>query len=104
VRDNHHRPITRTSVAAAFKLHPNYVSTVFAEQGGESFAAFVARIRLERAAELLREGRMGVAEVGAACGYGDPGYFIKAFRRLHRTTPGRFAFLARATPGPGGGR
>jgi AraC-like DNA-binding protein len=104
VRDNHHQPITRDTVASAFKLHPNYVSTLFSEQGGESFATFLARIRLERAAELLREGQLGVAEVGAACGYPDPGYFIKAFRKLHRTTPGRFAFNARQIPGPGGGR
>jgi AraC-like DNA-binding protein len=91
VVEHHHRPITRESVAAAFRLHPNYVSTLFVEQGGEPFARFLIRLRMERAADLLRSGDAPVAEVGAACGYTDPGYFIKAFRRFHRTTPGRFA-------------
>jgi AraC-like DNA-binding protein len=91
VVEHHHRPITRESVAAEFRLHPNYVSTLFVEQGGEPFARFLIRLRMERAAELLRSGDAAVAEVGAACGYTDPGYFIKAFRKYHRTTPGRFA-------------
>ena len=90
VIEHFHRPISRDSTAAAFRLHPNYLSTLFVEQGGESFAHFLIRMRMERAAELLQSGTMSVAAVGAACGYQDPGYFIKAFRRFHRTTPGRF--------------
>lgn len=90
VRDHHHRPIDRTTVAKAFGLHPNYVSTLFAAQGGESFARFLARVRLERAAELLKDPEAVVGKVAAAVGYADPGYFVKAFRRAYGTTPGRF--------------
>ena len=45
---------------------------------------------MERAAELIGSGDLSVAEVGAACGHPDAGYFIKVFRRHHRTTPGEF--------------
>jgi AraC-like DNA-binding protein len=90
VHEHLHRQISRASTATAFGLHPNYLSTLFVEQGGESFAHFLCRIRMERAAELLRGGTMSVAAVGAACGYPDSGYFIKVFRRHHRTTPGDF--------------
>ncbi len=91
VVEHHHRAIDRNVVAESFGLHPNYVSTLFLEQGGETFARFLTRLRMERAAELLRAGGLGVSQVGKACGYADPGYFIKAFRRFHRTTPGAFA-------------
>lgn len=45
-----------------------------------STTAFMHRVRLEQAAELLREGRMNVAEVAYAVGYGSQSYFTKQFR------------------------
>jgi AraC-like DNA-binding protein len=92
----------RDELAQRFRLHPSYVSLVFSQVGGESFSAYVTRLRLERAAELLRHA-LPVQEVARRCGFRDSGYFIKVFRRHLGVTPGRYQpplSSAASAPGP----
>jgi AraC-like DNA-binding protein len=80
--------LSRDGLARRFRLHPSYVSLLFAKHGGESFSAHLTRLRLERANALLR-GDMPVQEVARRCGFAEPGYFIKVFKKRFGTTPGR---------------
>jgi AraC family transcriptional regulator, regulatory protein of adaptative response / methylphosphotriester-DNA alkyltransferase methyltransferase len=59
---------------------------VFAEVGGTTFRRYLAEVRMRRAVALLREGKLGVGEVGRRVGYRQPAQFAKAFRR-HRGAP-----------------
>jgi signal transduction histidine kinase/ligand-binding sensor domain-containing protein/CheY-like chemotaxis protein len=52
-----------------------------------STTAFIHRVRLERAAELLQQGQMNVAEVAYAVGYGSQSYFTKQFREHFGRVP-----------------
>lgn len=52
--------------------------------------AALAGMRLERAAALLREGRLSVQAVGEAVGYDDPAYFSRAFRARFARSPSVF--------------
>jgi AraC-like DNA-binding protein len=83
------RELSRDQLARRFRLHPSYVSLLFSRVGGEPFGAYLTRLRLERATELLR-GEMPVAEVARRCGFADPGYFIKVFRARFGASPGRW--------------
>ena len=56
--------------------------------GGTSFSRELQRVRMERAAQLLRVGSMPVQDVAAAVGYRQPAQFAKAFRRHHGTPVG----------------
>ena len=62
----------------------------FAEAGETSFRAYLQRVRMERAAELLRDGTAPVNEVASAVGYRQPAQFAKAFRRHHGSPPSSF--------------
>lgn len=62
----------------------------FAEAGETSFRAYLQRVRMDRAAELLREGTAPVNEVATAVGYRQPAQFAKAFRRHHGAAPSSF--------------
>lgn len=55
---------------------------------GERPGAWLRRLRLERAADLLAHGRLAVGEVALACGYGDAAAFARAFRRHFGHAPG----------------
>src|SRR5919202_1865657 len=68
----------------------------FSEIGGASFRTYVARVRMRKALELLREGRLPVREVANSVGYRQPAQFAKTFRRHHGAPPSSFR-------GPGGG-
>jgi transcriptional regulator GlxA family with amidase domain len=62
----------------------------FAEAGETSFRTYLQRIRMERAADLLRGTRSPVNQVAGAVGYRQPAQFAKAFRRHHGTPPSSF--------------
>lgn len=84
--------LSRTMVAHALGLHPNYLSTLCTRQGGSSFQATVERLRLERAKALLAaEPDLAVSEIAIRCGFADAGYFTRVFRRRIGTSPRRYA-------------
>ena len=62
----------------------------FAEAGETSFRAYVQRVRMNRAAALLREGSAPVNVVATAVGYRQAAQFAKAFRRHHGAPPSSF--------------
>lgn len=65
----------------------DYLSHLFHRHAGEHLVAYITRLRMERAVQLLDSSGMAVKEVAWACGYSGPGYFIQAFRRHHGVTP-----------------
>ena len=54
---------------------------------GETFVAYLTRLRLERAAQLLEEGSLSIAEIATAVGFSDQSYFDRLFRRHFGKTP-----------------
>ncbi len=62
----------------------------FAEAGETSFRDYLQRVRMEHAADLLRDGSAPVNEVAHAVGYRQPAQFAKAFRRHHGAPPSSF--------------
>lgn len=50
----------------------------------------IRRVRIERAQELLLSTSMGVRQIAEACGYDDPKYFMRVFKRFSGLTPTRY--------------
>jgi AraC-like DNA-binding protein len=59
----------------------------YAEVGDTTFREHLTKVRMERAAELLRRGGMTIREVAHRVGYRQPAQFAKAFRRHHGAAP-----------------
>jgi AraC family transcriptional regulator of adaptative response / methylphosphotriester-DNA alkyltransferase methyltransferase len=76
---------------------------VFAEVGETSFREYLAKVRMRRAAELLREGAIPVREVAQSVGYRQPAQFAKAFRRHHGAPPSSLKGSRASSNGYGGG-
>ncbi|SOD97793.1 His Kinase A (phospho-acceptor) domain-containing protein [Spirosoma fluviale] len=51
---------------------------------------FIHRVRLERAAELLKEGELNVAQVAYKVGYNSQSYFAKVFQDYFGYSPAKF--------------
>ena len=62
----------------------------FAEAGETTFRSYLQKIRMAKAAELLRNRSMPVNRVASAVGYRQPAQFAKAFRRHHGRVPSTF--------------
>ena len=78
-----------TSLAAEAGLSPFYFARVFSELVGEPPHQYLLRVRLRRAAKLLRMGA-SVAEAALKSGFPDVNHFSKTFRRRFGVAPSRY--------------
>jgi AraC-like DNA-binding protein len=58
---------------------------------GRSPYQYVKEARLDRARQLLDDGRLGIAHVAHSVGYTSVSHFIKGFRARFGVTPGDYA-------------
>jgi AraC family transcriptional regulator len=51
---------------------------------------FISRLKMEHAAELLRDSRLSVADVADATGFANQFHFSRCFKRYYGTAPGKY--------------
>ena len=69
---------------------PFYLSRIFSQQMGRTISQFLRQLRMEKAAELLREGRMNVTQVAMEVGYSSSSHFSVAFHETFGCCPGLY--------------
>jgi len=74
-------------VARTIATSRRQLQRCFAEHGDGSYRQCLARIRMQRAAELLADTPLTVREVAARVGYRQQAQFAKAFARQHGMAP-----------------
>lgn len=82
--------LSLSMVAAHIGITPNYLSTLFSREAGETFSEYLNRIRIRRATQLLRSSSGSINEIAEKTGYSDALYFSKVFRRLIGMSPREF--------------
>jgi AraC family transcriptional regulator len=66
---------------------PFYFTRVFARSVGMTPYRYVVHLRLQRALELMCDGRRGLAEIAAATGFADQSHLSRWVRRVHGVSP-----------------
>ncbi len=87
IDQNYSRNISLDEVARRCYLSPSYFSHVFREATGLSFTAYLKRVRVRRAQQLLLTTNKSIGEVAQAVGYSDPNYFSRVFKSVVGKTP-----------------
>ena len=82
--------LSLTKVAKAVGISPNHFSEKFKEVTGINFVNYVARIRFEKACELLRNGNLRISEIAFAVGFQSLSQFNRVFRTFSGKSPTRF--------------
>jgi len=67
-----------------------YLSRTFSQETGSTIPQYLQRLRMDRAAELLRSGQYNVTEAALEVGYSSFSHFSLAFRQTHGCCPGLF--------------
>jgi transcriptional regulator GlxA family with amidase domain len=80
-------PLSVASMARAVGLSRAAFARRFVLSTGVSPLRFLNALRLERAAELLRDADAGLAEIAARVGYASEFAFSRAFKRHHGVAP-----------------
>lgn len=79
--------ISLDSLAERANLTPNYVSMLFKEATNVHVGEYLTRIRLEKAANLLRDTKATVSEISLQVGYRYSQYFSRKFKAKYGVTP-----------------
>ena len=79
--------VTIEELAHQYLINPTTVKTVFKEVYGNSLAAHMKEHRMEKAASLLRETDLSVAEIAGQVGYESQSKFTAAFKEQFGKLP-----------------
>ena len=90
LQDNLARRFEVRDVAAQVNLSERQLSRIFAQVTGTSVLAYLTRLRMDLAMQLLLHSELPIKQVAAAVGYPDTHYFTTLFGRYTRTTPGAY--------------
>jgi AraC family transcriptional regulator len=93
VREHLRERLDRRVLAEVAGFSVPHFHRIFTAHTGESVAAYVRRVRLERAARKLRMGAVDITEVALAAGYDSHAAFGKAFKGQFGYSPSEFRSL-----------
>ena len=86
--DHYSERISLDQIADNMYLSPFYVSKIFKSETGDAPIQHLIKIRLEKAKELLEQGKaLSVQEAAAMVGYDDAYHFSKLFKKRFGITP-----------------
>jgi AraC family transcriptional regulator len=76
-------PIEVAALAKMAGRSPFYFSRVFARSVGVTPHRYIVHLRIQRAIELVRDGRSSLAEIAARTGFADQSHLSRWVRRVH---------------------
>jgi AraC-like DNA-binding protein/mannose-6-phosphate isomerase-like protein (cupin superfamily) len=85
--EHFHEPLTVSQLAALMFLSPSRFTEIFTRQVGVSPAAYIRRLRLERAQTLLRTTTLSITTIAQQVGFSDLAQFTRAFQAVFHITP-----------------
>lgn len=90
MRMNLHKKIRVTELAAYAGIDRSYLSRIFREQKGQSPQQYLLKLKMETAAQHLKNKEISIKEAALCVGYDDPLEFSKQFRRHFQVSPGEW--------------
>lgn len=84
------REATLAQTAETFHYNASYLSRVLKSTFGKSFLEIRTEIRLEKAAELLKNSQMPVPSIAVSVGYDSTGHFNKIFKGRFGVSPSAY--------------
>jgi two-component system response regulator YesN len=88
--ENPHRFQSVRNIADSFSLNPDYLSHLFKKETGVNLYEYMARLKVAKARELLRDKRHSVKEISYNLGFISPTAFYKIFKRFNGLSPEEF--------------
>lgn len=84
---NYHRELTVEELADVCKLNRSYFSKIFKDNMGCPPQEFLIRLRLSKAADLMKDTGESIGAIAAQCGYPNQLHFSRAFHKRYGLSP-----------------
>ena len=90
LRGNLDRPVKLAELADVACFSEFHFHRIFTAVSGETLNSFTNRLRLEKAARLLRYSEQSLTDIALDCGFSSSATFSRAFRSGYDTSPSQF--------------
>jgi YesN/AraC family two-component response regulator len=90
VKRNYSEKLHLATAARLCDLSPFQFSRNFKKENGFTFRDFVVRVRIERAAELIKRSQVSITEAAFDVGFNDLSYFARMLRRQIGVSPSHY--------------
>jgi two-component system, response regulator YesN len=90
IEENYSKNITITDISKEIFLSYNYISIIFKREIGESFTDYLAKYRLEKAKQMLKESNLKVYQISNMVGYNNISHFCSIFKSFYGVSPSEF--------------
>jgi AraC family transcriptional regulator len=82
--------INLQQLADLLEMSPFHFCRVFRQSTGLTPHQYILHLRIEKSKSLLKNKKLGIAEVATRLGFTDQSHFTNIFRKLSGTTPARW--------------
>lgn len=90
INKHYDEEISLTSLADQFHINSAYLSEVFKIHSGKNFTDYLLHLRMEKAAEYLKDQDLKITDVSQLVGFANSGYFSTVFKKYYGRTPAEF--------------
>jgi len=90
VLDNVDSDVSIEGISKVLYMNRKYISEVFRQKTGELLIEYITRVKMARAARLLRESGRKTYEIALQLGYKDTEYFSRLFKKHMGITPSEY--------------
>lgn len=90
IRENFQTDLALEDISEHCHMSKYYFCRTFSEVTGITAVKFINNVRCEQARKLLSSGEFSVSEISGMCGFENPSYFTKIFKRFSGKTPNSY--------------
>lgn len=87
IDDNYSEKISTKLLAERMHISEGHFCSLFKSATGISSNEYIMKVRIAKAKRLLKYSDMNITEISNACGFNDPNYFTRAFKKHIEITP-----------------
>ncbi len=87
---NYTEDISVSVIAVYLDMTPNYVSSIFKKEMGQSLTNYINEVRVESSLNLLRHTDLSISEIGERVGFKDYNYFSRIFKKQMNVSPAAY--------------
>lgn len=95
IRNHYQKHISLDDVAQVCDISSYYLSHLFRDEMETTYIEYVNKVRLEEAKKMLQSGEYTIYQTAFHCGFRDPGYFSKTFKKYLGISPRKYQHMTK---------